>query len=202
MSTKWTVPRDWEGETVAVLASGPSMSAAVAAYVRDRCRVIAVNNQGLTIAPWADVLYGADLKWWEHYRNEALKFEKLKVTLRDGFDSKEVFYLEYSTIIPFDPKPTHLVSGGNSGYQAVHLAAHFGAKRILMCGFDMREVNGERHNHGDHPGRLNTALNFRKWIHNFNCLYPDLHKRGIELVNCTPNSALKSVPYVPLQEAV
>ena len=42
----WTVPRLWPGATVAVLASGPSMSAAVAEEVRrSGVPTIVVNNE-------------------------------------------------------------------------------------------------------------------------------------------------------------
>ena len=78
MTTQWTVPPLWQGETCAVLASGPSMSREVAELVRGRVRVIAVNNQGIdtevngklepALAPWADVLYAADAKWWQATR--------------------------------------------------------------------------------------------------------------------------------------
>lgn len=212
MSTKWTVPRDWEGETAAVLASGPSMSAEVAETVRGKCRVIAVSNQAIAheangvkypaLAPWADVLYSADSKWWLHHAKEALAFKGHKVTIRNALPIDEVMYLEYSSKIPFDPSPSHLVSGGNSGYQAVHLAAHFGVSRILMCGFDMKEVNRKKHWFGDHPQRLNTAQNYRRWIANFEALYRALSERGIEVINCTHGSALAFIPYVPLSEAI
>lgn len=45
MVTYWTVPQMWAGRTVAVMASGPSMSKDVADKVRAaRLPVIVVNN--------------------------------------------------------------------------------------------------------------------------------------------------------------
>ena len=49
------VPRAWTGETVAILATGPSLTVPDDAAVRGRVRTIAVND-AVTIAPWADVL--------------------------------------------------------------------------------------------------------------------------------------------------
>jgi hypothetical protein len=211
MTTPWEVPRDWEGETVAVLASGPSMSLDVAEFVRGKCRVIAVSNQGIpnevggvlrpALAPWADMLYASDLKWWMHYKAHALAFEGLKVTIRTVLPFKEVLSLEQSRNVPFDPRPTHLVSGGNSGYQAVHIAAQRGAGRILLCGFDMRHVGNCKHWFGAHSGKLNTAMNYKQWIDNFSALAADLTARGVRLVNCTPRSALRGIPFTPLEEA-
>lgn len=212
MTTPWTVPRDWEGETVAVLASGPSMSAAVADTVRGRCRVIAINNQAIptlrdgvmvaALAPWADMLYAADTKWWMHYAAAARAFAGLKLTVRTVLPFDDVHSLELSTSPPYDARPTHVVSGGNSGYQAVHVAAQRGAARILLCGFDMRDVRGKKHWFGDHPGKLNTPQRYTVWHHNFSDLGAELKRRGVEVLNCTPGSALTAFHHVTLQEAL
>lgn len=213
MTTPWIVPRDWKGETVAVLASGPSMSMEVGETVRGRCRVIAVNNQGIettsavshrvfpAVAPWADVLYAADAKWWLAYKEQALKFPGQRVTIRSVLPFPEVLSLEFSTLAPYDPRPTHLVSGGNSGYQAVHLAAQRGAARILLCGFDMRAVNGGKHWFGDHPHKnLVSPQRYTTWINNFQRLGVALKALGVEVLNCTPDSALTGFPRAKLKE--
>lgn len=212
MTTKWEVPREWVGETVAILASGPSMSRETAEYVRGKCRVIAINNQGIptdvdgvrqpAMAPWADVLYAADAKWWVHYADRALKFEGLKVTIRHMTTYPEVLHLEQSTSQPFDDRPTHLVTGGNSGYQAIHLAAHFGATRILLCGYDMRQISNRKHWFGDHPGKLNSPQRYDNWIANFARLAPALKERGVEVLNCTAGSALKCFTRARLEEVI
>lgn len=205
MPGPWSVPREWPGATVAVLAAGPSMSRAICDRLRGRCRTIAVNNVGIdcvdsttgqtipAFAPWADVLYAADAKWWNTYADRAFKFAGLKITGLTSNHPSEVKKLAYSANAPFDERPTHIVSGGNSGYQAVHVAAHFGASRILLFGFDMREVNKRRHYFGNHPAPCNSAGRFPTWIRNFAALAQALEKRGVQLVNCTPGSALRGL---------
>lgn len=212
MTTRWSVPAEWQGETVAILASGPSMSFSVAAHLRGRCRVIAVNNQGIPtregdvlhqpLAPWADVLYAADAKWWHAYRDAALAFRGRKVTIRHVLPFDEVLSLELSNQQPFDERPTHLTSGGNSGYQALCLAVHFGAARVLLCGYDMQDVGGKKHWFGDHAGPLNTPPRYKHWIANFARLAPVLKARGVDVINCTPNSALTCFPRIPLSEVL
>lgn len=213
MSTRWSVPRDWEGATVAVLAGGPSMCAEVADTARRVAdRVIAINAQGIDVvnsqgqrfaalAPWADMLYAADVKWWEEHEQQALAFAGEKVTIRHLLPYPEVLSLEQSNLPPFDPRPTHVVSGGNSGYQAVHIAAQRGAVRILLCGFDMRDVNRRRHWFGEYSGRLNTAANYARWITNFENLSRALLLRGVRVLNCTPRSALRGIPFADLEDA-
>lgn len=214
MTTPWSVPRDWEGERVAVLASGPSMSMEVAEAVRGKCKVIAVNNQAIetvhtvtrlrlaALAPWADMLYAADTKWWMYYKDQALKFTGEKVTCRAALPFPEVLSLELSNAVPYDPRPTHVVTGGNSGYQAAHIAAQRGARTILLCGFDMRHVFNRKHWFGDHPDKMNSPQRYQTWITNFGQLNVALKARGVRLINCTPKSALVGIDRMTLEEAL
>lgn len=214
MTTPWVVEPEWRGETAAILASGPSMTREQAEAVRGRCRVIAVNNQGIdtecdgalvpALAPWADILFAADAKWWRHYHDRALKFAGRKVTVRATLPWPEVFSLTQSYEHPtFDPRPTHLVSGGNSGYMAVHLAVHLGVKKILLLGFDMRDGRGgRRHWFGAHPGKLNSRGSYATWRSAFDKFAGVLNRMDVEVLNCTPDSALKSFRRVPLTVAL
>jgi hypothetical protein len=214
MTTPWEIPRDWDGETVAVLASGPSMCMEVAETVRGRCRVIAVNNQAIptqhavtgvvlpALAPWADMLYAADAKWWMHHQVAALAFPGQKVTVRNVVPFPEVLSLQLSVAVPYDPRPAYVVPGGNSGYQAAHIAAQRGARRILLCGFDMRAVNGAKHWFGDHPGNLNSPQRYTTWVGNFGNLAKALAARKVELINCTPKGALTGMPRMSVAEAL
>lgn len=194
------------------------MTHAQAEACRGRCRVIAVNNTGIetqdsvtkmwlpAIAPWADVLYASDAKWWNAYVDRWRRFDGLKVSLKPTA-WPEVKHLTASTKIGFDPDPRYLVPGGNSGYAAVCLAVHFGAARVILVGFDMKNqggVKGRRHYFGDHPPGLSKARPaFATWITAFRSLARELPKRGVEVVNATPDSALQSIfRRVTLEEAL
>jgi len=205
MGSRWKVEREWVGETCAVLASGPSMTQEVANLVRDRCRTIAVNTT-YKLAPWADILYAADREWWLGHP-DAASFAGRKVTIFANTSASlmEFDYLDYLENGGYgllDPRPTHLRTGKNSAYQAMHLAVHLGVKRILMCGIDMRPVNGQEHWHGDHPEGVRKTMPFSTWITLFNQVAPFLHARRIEVINCTPNSALHCFKRQKLEEAL
>lgn len=207
---EWSVPQLWPSQTVAILASGPSLTREQCEQVRGRCRVIAVSNQGIdndvngvtvpAFAPWADALYAADAKWWKCYAERALKFPGLKVSIRPDAGYPEVHTLQPSDRRPFDDRPTHLVTGSNSGYQALHLAVHFGATRIVLLGYDMQDTGGKRHCFGNHPGPLNTRNPFATFLKRFGELAPALAERGIEVINCTPTTALRCFRLAPLAE--
>lgn len=215
MTTPWAVPRDWVGETAVVLGGGPSMSKEVVDYVRGKARVIAVTTQGIEVqtrtgiipalAPWADVLYAGDAKWWNDPFNQprALAFEGLRVTVADGLSFKQVLSLQSSRNAPYDPRPNYIYKGGHSGYQAVHLAAKFGAKRILLCGFDLRDVNGKSHWFGHYYSKtLNTRPNYRNWANNFQPLFKFLAGAGVEVLNCSPGSSLRGAKMAKLEEVL
>lgn len=216
-AVQWQVPREWEGETCAVLASGPSMSQAVADAVRGRCRVIAVSNQGIdttndgrifpAVAPWADILIASDRRWWIENEAQARAFAGLKVTVEppggcERLNWHDVKQLKNGGAVLFDDRRTHLGGGGNSGFHAVHLAAHYGAKKILLCGFDMKGELGKQHHFGEHPWRFNFRLPFDLFIERFTKSAPEFAKRGIKVINCTPGSALTCFPSMTIEEAL
>jgi hypothetical protein len=81
--------------------------------------------------------------------------------------------------------------GGNSGYQAMNLAYLWGAKRIVLLGFDCQNVNGQAHWFGQHPPQLNRVQPFQIWINHFNHLAKELEAEGVEVINCSPDTALE-----------
>ena len=75
----WRIPPMFAGQTVAVLASGESMSQAVADSVRHLPR-IAINTT-YRLARDADVIYASDSMWWlEH--PDALTCPGIKATIQ------------------------------------------------------------------------------------------------------------------------
>lgn len=200
MGKQWTVERMWDGQPCAILVSGPSMSQEVADAVRysPMHRVIVVNNTW-ELAPWADLLYAADPAWWKVFHEKTKAFQGMKATC-SAVPYDDVMQLKDTGQEGFDPNPGSIRTGGNSGYQAMHIAAQLGVSRILLCGFDMRG----KHWHGRHkePLRDHGEGIFDKWIKRFSTLAPELAKRNIEVVNCTPGSALTLWPFMPLKQAI
>lgn len=84
--------------------------------------------------------------------------------------------------------------GLNSGYQAMNLAYHFGATRMLLLGFDMQRTNGRSHWFGDHPGKLNVPSPYDEFVKRFGPLAKDLDAQGVQVVNCSTSTALECFP--------
>lgn len=194
-----SVPRLWPGETVAILGGGPSLTREDVEYCRGKVRTIAI-NQAYQLASWADVLYACDRAFWR--RNpEAVQFAGLKYSLTaKPKDVPTVQVLKYRTDHGLDLDPRYLATGHNSGYQAINLALHLGATRILLLGYDMqRGPRGEQNWHRQNPKSNSPYVKFRKA---FPSIVGPLHRAGVSVINCSRVSALTCFPCRPLREVL
>ena len=189
----WRVPLEWEGQTAVVIGGGPSLTAEAVAFVRDKAKVIAVND-AYRLAPWAHVLYACDLKWWT-WHPEAVAFAGLKVT-HSKIAAQDFAGLRW---MPCDSRAPGLSTnaeklhcGKNSGYQAVNLAYLLGARRIVLLGFDMRRINNAGHWFGEHPDRIRSS--YGPWLKTFETVAAQCAELGLTIINATPGSALRCFP--------
>lgn len=93
--------------------------------------------------------------------------------------------------------------GQNSGAGAIALAASWGARRIILLGYDCQHTGGQTHWHGDHPkGTAGNASpkSVAKWPAQFRDLLP--HVRGAEIINATRQTALTIFPQATLEDAL
>jgi hypothetical protein len=181
----------WNGETVVCMASGPSMTKEDAEYCNGKARVITVNTT-YKLAPWADIHYSSDHDWWNIHLPEVRS--SCSGELWTGHHepiSPDMHYCPYHKPIKgISNKPGIISWGGNSGFCAVGLAVQFGAGKIIMLGYDMINTPDKEHWHGQHEEPIRKGFNFPKWIYHFSCAYNDFVKLGIEVVNCSRETAL------------
>lgn len=85
----------------------------------------------------------------------------------------------------------------------MNLAVQWGARRILLVGFDMNLKRGA-HWHGRHPAGLNNPrqANVDMWRRVLDDQAPILHNLGVEVLNCSMSSDLTAYRKVPFLEAV
>jgi hypothetical protein len=188
----------WAGAVVVAIGGGPSLSLEQIRKcwdARGKIKLIAIND-AIILAPWADMLYAADESWWQHPdHRDAWAFAGLKVSVSAVAG---VLRLRNTGVMGYDSDPQCLRTGGNSGYQALHIAAHAGAAKVLLCGYDMRGC----HWHGRHPEGLRHTVPevYVKWVDRFEKLAPALAKLGVDVVNTTPGSALKCFRRAALED--
>lgn len=186
----------WPDSQVAILASGPSMSAELALRVKTWRdvdpvhRKVIVINTTFRLALWADVLYACDYPWWKQYITEVRASFKGELWTQDDTAQRaySIRYIQSRRGRGLNADPGVINQGENSGYQAIGLAYQAGGKKILLFGFDMHGG----HWHKPHPEHLNKAGTFNTWLTYFPELARDLTTEKIEVINYTPGSAIKN----------
>ena len=206
------VEKVWQGATVVCIATGPSLTQQQVDRTQsgiDRdgnpVHVIAVSD-GYRFAPWADVCYFADAKWWKWHREkpEFVRFRGAKCTIfssGNGVDDADVFILRKAGTEGLSLTPTAICTGSNSGYQGINIAALSGARRIVLIGYDARRgADGRRHSFGDHPDK--TEPPYETIIARFRTLVKPAADAGIEILNATPGSAIPCFRKVEFESLV
>jgi hypothetical protein len=191
------VIREGWGAVVCV-ASGPSFTVEqaeliAAARAADRCRVIVVNDNWRRL-PGADILYAGDGKWFDLYVDKirAASFSGELWTQDHAASEKHgLHHIESKCGNELLSRDDHRITQGqNSGFQAIMLARLFGARTVVLCGFDMmRGPHGEKHWFGAHPLPLSNGdpTSFRR---NFEAVALGLKAEGTRVVNCSAVTAL------------
>lgn len=205
----WSVPTDFVGKTVAVMASGPSMTAELASRIHRAGMPAIVVNSTFRLAPWAWMLYAADGPWWDHRANDDVDdFAGLKVRCSDPvhmrIKRRDVQVLRNTGPLGFDPTPGTVRTGSHSGYQAVHVALQTRAQRVLLFGFDMRHVDGMPRWHGEHPKplRQHETEHLLHWARKYEHLRPVEKQLGCRIFNCTPGSSITAFASLDPEEAL
>lgn len=197
-----TVPPLWPGATVAILAGGPSLTRADVDFCRGRARVIAIKNT-IELAPWADVLYACDAKWWKAWP-ETSAFAGPKYGLERVRGRADVVALQQAGKDGLSDDPGALATGGNAGYQAINLAVHFGAKKIALLGYDMKPNADGRHRwhvtHRYHRGIV--APDYAHFLARFKTIVEPLKALGVAVINCSRTTVLDVFPKMTIAEAL
>lgn len=193
------IPRCFKGETVVVIASGPSLTQEDVDFCKGKARV-AVVNDNYKLAPWADLLYAADTNWWDHH-NGVPQFAGQKWTQCQP--SAEKYGLNW-VMGYWNHGPSldrnHIHYGMNSGFQCVNLVFLMGARRVILLGFDMQMTGGKRHWFGNHPGVLDQNSRYEKWVRYMDNAALKYRKAGCEILNASRETALKEYRRVNLAD--
>lgn len=177
---------------VVCIASGPSLTPQDCERVRrwretGSGRAVIVVNTTFRLAPWADVLYAMDAAWWNAHIDEVRR------TFRGRLINpwREMRGVER---VRFEHRR-------NSGAGAISLAAHWGARRIVLLGYDCQRTGGQAHWHGDHPKGLGNAGTIDRWPAIFARLAKSLAGR-VTVINATRETALTCFERRSLSEAL
>lgn len=209
LTKRFKVEPYWQDKTAVIVGGGPSLSLAQIRHIakarlgtKGGVRVIAVNDS-IFVAWFADWLHACDAQWWRWNIQSAFSFQGVKTSTENTVPPAWVDgYLKSTGISGFDEDPSCVRNGGNSGYQAMHIAMHAGVKKIILVGFDMQRGRSEEsHWFGEHPDKIKNRY-ADQMIPYFPTLVPALQERGIDVFNATPGSALTTFPFRELSEVL
>ncbi len=194
VATAVAVPRLFPGQTIVCLASGPSLTKADVEFVRGKVPVVCVSDT-YRLAPWANVLHSCDAKWW-NWHPKTVDFAGLKYTLDKRLNRPDVQRLKTTGHEGLELDPIGVRSGRNSGYQALNIAVHLGASRVVLLGYDM---HGD-HFFGSHPDQSRPP--FRIAMSLWPTVVQPLIDVGVEVINATRNTALTCFRQLSLEKAL
>ncbi len=177
-------------------------------------KVIAVNNS-MFLGDWIDVLFFGDKSWWTQHHFQVIKFSGLIATCAPEFRTG----FKHIKCIPKNKKKgtgmtlnKPLISWNhNSGFAAINLAYHLGAKRIILLGFDMNRCANTNNIHW-HAGHIEKGPNrgkdnskqpnpvFNRHIKGEKDIARDAKKAGLEIINASPDSRLTAFKKMNVKE--
>lgn len=185
--------RGWS--RVVICASGPSFLQSDAVLIRDaqpKWRVICINTMFKSV-PFADVLYAGDKPWWDMYTDEVrwLFWGECWTLDRGCAHRYGLQHVEYDCAGEgLCTEPGRIHCGSDSGHACLNLAYHFGAREILLTGFDYQDTDGRSHSHGDHPEGLGQERPHDKWLAHLPAMVNDLRRHGVKVINCSRKTAI------------
>jgi len=228
----WVVPKIWEDGEVWILGGGPSiieqfeipekvvqnvlekkaLPNTYSPYLSaiHKKHIIGI-NMSYQIGDWIDMIFFGDSGFFLGNQEKLASFPGLKVTCHPNAGKQAwVKYLarDYTHPKGISENPKMVSWNSNSGAAAISLAAHTGAKRIILLGFDMKLDDSNKQHWHDAYNRLEglkanpnpKSLPFNRHLIGFNEIAKDAKRLGIEIINASPNSAITVFQKVSVKE--
>jgi hypothetical protein len=201
---------DWKGLTAVVIGNGNSILSRdfTPILAREDWRTL-VANGGYHTVPGADVLMCSDRHWLKD--NPDLR----------GFRGSMIVVTRPEVVTRADPRMVHvrrefiervkgdifedagrLVEGHNSTSTNISQAVLRGARRILLLGIDLTAgESGRRSAYNAAPDDpLRARTRYQRQVQHLTMQAAHLARRGVEVFNCSPRSALECYPYATIEE--
>ena len=184
-----------------MIGSGPSLSMEQILAAPKSVKFLGINDAYL-LWPSMDHHHACDGKWWGwHYDVCRSRLRCPSTTISKNAVAKhpDLKWIEGRPRPGISYESTVVHTGKNSGYQAINIAVLMGAKRIVLIGFDCKIASdGRSHWFGDHPD--NTRSWYETWHSQFETLVDPLREIGVEVLNCSPGTALECFPKADIED--
>ena len=181
---------DWTGRTAVVIANGPSLTREQIDFAGESDVLAMTVNTAYQMAPWAPVFYAGDFLFHKVHNLRMRQHRMSSIWTTDSTAAEQYGVNRWKGRNDVGLGETMIHLNGNSGAQAINLAYLFGARKIVLLGFTMREIDGKKHFHGDHEKPLVQKQLFGEWVHKMSFVARDAKRLGVDIVNADPLSAM------------
>lgn len=194
-----TLSTDWHGKTVFLIGGGPSLCGfdfmRLQALRRSGSIIIAIND-AVRRCPFANVVFSIDRVWLARRHATIRAFRGERVAVVDPAHARFLHGIRYfrrSREARLSDDPGVICTGENSGFAALGMAIMRGAAKVFLLGFDM---NGPGHFHSGYEWHCpHGVADYPRWASYFDVLAEAARKRGVEVFNCNPESAIRCFPF-------
>lgn len=172
-------------------------------------------NAAFLIGDWIDIVFFGDGGFYLANKKEMDVFPKIKVSSGPSIvkrkDIQGVKYISRNGSHPagISPSSNSVSWNLNSGAAAISLAWHLGVKRVYLLGFDMMlGEGGQQHWHCHYSRHKNgrrrdpKKLPFDRHLPGFSAIANDARRMGLEIINVSPDSAIKEFKRVRLSDVL
>ena len=219
----------WKGEEVWIIGGGSSIPiqfgvpesiikgvkagelppAAYSPYMKSihNKKVIGV-NAAYKIGDWMNIVFFSDERFISHNREGLMTYPGELYSCNTNY-SPENKTISRVTYIPKTPTKKYGLSennksicwNDNSGAAAINLAINLGAEKIILLGFDMKNIQGS-HFHNEYPWQKGKNPPYIKHLKGFENIALEAKKRGVEILNCSSESEITQFKKVTVKEAL
>jgi hypothetical protein len=215
---KESIPNKYIGQTVVVVATGPSINAQQLEHIheahqRKKCKIMTINNTYQLFD--TDIHVSCNDNWWDYYWKNDPRLQELEKTAdlwtryKQFAENTGINYIDSIVKDGLSKDPSYVHINNGSGPMGINFATLYGFTKIILIGHDMKfakdydgkakKVGSEpRHYFNEYPKEMqhwpSVKIGLSKpgvidgLIQQYEKMIPDL--KGIDVVNCTPDSAL------------
>jgi len=193
-------------QSALIICTGPSLTPEVIEQInKSKLKKFGVNNTYKVID--LDVFCACNDFYYDHYWEKGLKDCKADMWTNsrrcaEQYGINYIFTPEDNSIPGLSTDPSYVHRHHGSGPMMINIAYHYGIKRMLLVGWDMRypgkvdrfNYTEKRHFYGDdelsgqHFPQTGDNGEFTGLIRETCSIKPEDY--GIEIINCTPGSAM------------
>ncbi len=194
--------QDEDDKTIYIIGGGPSLKNFDWELLVDK-NVLSI-NRAFQKVPWAMATFWTDSRFYKWYAKELKRFKGVKIACRwSQLYTDDVIFARSTGGNGIDDYPYHIRAGNNSGYAALNVAFHLGAKKIYLLGYDMSSSDKQgTHWHSGYVTAHNHDIYERAMIKDFSRVNEAYRKKGINVYNANLDSAMSFVEKCSIEDAV